>query len=89
TPFQVLIVDDPPLIRRGNRQLLQLDPAIHVDAEAGDRAREIELANRIEPDHNHLDLNIKVQSFLETLNSLRPDGVTPQIIIITETDSAI
>lgn len=27
TPFQVLIVDDHPLMRRGIRQLLELDPA--------------------------------------------------------------
>lgn len=34
TPFQVLIVDDHPLMRRGIRQLLELDPAFHVVAEA-------------------------------------------------------
>ncbi|VDY40368.1 nitrate/nitrite response regulator protein NarP [Salmonella enterica subsp. enterica serovar Daytona] len=42
TPFQVLIVDDHPLMRRGIRQLLELDPAFHVVAEAGDgRVRSI------------------------------------------------
>lgn len=28
TPFQVMIVDDHPLMRRGVRQLLELDPAL-------------------------------------------------------------
>ncbi|SUH36269.1 CitB protein [Salmonella enterica subsp. enterica] len=32
TPFQVLIVDDHPLMRRGIRQLLELDPAFYVVA---------------------------------------------------------
>ncbi|MDI8778964.1 response regulator [Salmonella enterica subsp. enterica serovar Lubbock] len=49
TPFQVLIVDDHPLMRRGIRQLLELDPAFYVVAEAGDGASAIDLANRIEP----------------------------------------
>jgi two-component system nitrate/nitrite response regulator NarP len=34
TPFRVLIVDDHPLMRRGISQLLQLDPAFNVVAEA-------------------------------------------------------
>ncbi len=57
TPFQVLIVDDHPLMRRGIRQLLELDPAFYVVAEAGDGASAIDLANRIEPDLILLDLN--------------------------------
>ncbi len=83
TPFQVLIVDDHPLMRRGIRQLLELDPAFHVVAEAGDGASAIDLANRIEPDLILLDLNMKGLSGLDTLNALRRDGVTAQIIILT------
>ncbi|AET53059.1 TPA: response regulator [Salmonella enterica subsp. enterica serovar Pullorum] len=73
TPFQVLIVDDHPLMRRGIRQLLELDPAFHVVAEAGDGASAIDLANRIEPDLILLDLNMKGLSGLDTLNALRRD----------------
>lgn len=42
TPFQVMIVDDHPLMRRGVRQLLELDPGFEVVAEAATaRARSI------------------------------------------------
>ena len=34
TPFQVMIVDDHPLMRRGVRQLLELDSGFEVVAEA-------------------------------------------------------
>lgn len=71
TPFQVLIVDDHPLMRRGIRQLLELDLAFYVVAEAGDGASAIDLANRIEPDLILLDLNMKGLSGLDTLNALR------------------
>lgn len=47
TPFQVLIVDDHPLMRRGIRQLLELDTAFNVVAEAGDGASAIDLASRL------------------------------------------
>ena len=32
TPFQVMIVDDHPLMRRGVRQLLELEPGLEVVA---------------------------------------------------------
>lgn len=47
TPFQVMIVDDHPLMRRGVRQLLELDHGFEVVAEAGDGASAIDLANRL------------------------------------------
>ncbi|KCU93794.1 transcriptional regulator NarP [Salmonella enterica subsp. enterica serovar Cerro str. FSL R8-0235] len=75
-------------MRRGIRQLLELDPAFYVVAEAGDGASAIDLANRIEPDLILLDLNMKGLSGLDTLNALRRDGVTAQIIILTVSDSA-
>ncbi|EFX1113246.1 nitrate/nitrite response regulator protein NarP [Shigella flexneri] len=86
TPFQVMIVDDHPLMRRGVRQLLELDPGFEVVAEAGDGA--IDLANRLDIDVILLDLNMKGMSGLDTLNALRRDGVTAQIIILTVSDAS-
>ena len=81
TPFQVMIVDDHPLMRRGVRQLLELDPGFEVVAEAGDGAR-------LDIDVILLDLNMKGMSGLDTLNALRRDGVTAQIIILTVSDAS-
>ncbi|EMU6489837.1 nitrate/nitrite response regulator protein NarP [Shigella flexneri] len=86
TPFQVMIVDDHPLMRRGVRQLLELDPGFEVVAEAGEGA--IDLANRLDIDVILLDLNMKGMSGLDTLNALRRDGVTAQIIILTVSDAS-
>jgi two-component system nitrate/nitrite response regulator NarP len=88
TPFKVMIVDDHPLMRRGISQLLQLDSAFDVVAEAGDGASAIDLANRLDLDVILLDLNMKGMSGLDTLNALRRDGITAQIIILTVSDSA-
>lgn len=86
-PFQVLIVDDHPLMRRGIRQLLALNTDFNVVAEAGDGESAIELANRLEPDVILLDLNMKGMSGLDTLNALRREEVTAQVIILTASDS--
>ncbi|HFM5399706.1 TPA: nitrate/nitrite response regulator protein NarP [Escherichia coli] len=88
TPFQVMIVDDHPLMRRGVRQLLELDRDFEVVAEAGDGASAIDLANRLDIDVILLDLNMKGMSGLDTLNALRRDGVTAQIIILTVSDAS-
>ncbi|EOX4552591.1 nitrate/nitrite response regulator protein NarP [Shigella flexneri] len=88
TPFQVMIVDDHPLMRRGVRQLLELDPGFEVVAEAGEGASAIDLANRLDIDVILLDLNMKGMSGLDTLNALRRDGVTAQIIILTVSDAS-
>lgn len=88
TSFQVMIVDDHPLMRRGIRQLLELDSAFDVVAEAGDGATAIDLANRLNPDLILLDLNMKGLSGLDTLNALRRDGITARIIILTVSDAA-
>ncbi|MCZ6953439.1 nitrate/nitrite response regulator protein NarP [Escherichia coli] len=88
TPFQVMIVDDHPLMRRGVRQLLELDHGFEVVAEAGDGASAIDLANRLDIDVILLDLNMKGMSGSDTLNALRRDGVTAQIIILTVSDAS-
>lgn len=85
--FQVLIVDDHPLMRRGLRQLLELDTVFNVVAEAGDGATAIDLASRQHFDLILLDLNMKGLSGLDTLNALRRDGVTARIIILTVSDA--
>ena len=82
TPFQVMIVDDHPLMRRGVRQLLELDPGFEVVAEAGDGASAIDLANRLDIDVILLDLNMKGMSGLDTLNALRRDGVSDVFALI-------
>lgn len=59
-----------------------------VVAEAGDGASAIDLANRLDIDVILLDLNMKGMSGTDTLNALRRDGVTAQIIILTVSDAS-
>ncbi len=85
--FEVLIVDDHPLMRRGIRQLLEIDDSFCVVGEASSGPEAISLANRLAPDLILLDLNMKGLSGLDTLNALRRDGIVARIIILTVSDS--
>ena len=85
--YAVMIVDDHPLMRRGIRQLLELDPTFDVVAEASSGSEAIALASRAQPDLILFDLNMKGLSGLDTLKALRNEGVDARIIILTVSDS--
>lgn len=85
--YQVLIVDDHPLMRRGIRQLLETDEIFNVVGEASSGAEAVSLAERVTPDVILLDLNMKGLSGLDTLHALRRDGITARVIILTVSDA--
>ncbi|WP_058913301.1 nitrate/nitrite response regulator protein NarP [Entomohabitans teleogrylli] len=85
--YDVLIVDDHPLMRRGIRQLLDIDDAFNIVGEASSGSEAIALASRLSPDLILLDLNMKGLSGLDTLRALRRDGVSARVIILTVSDA--
>ncbi len=85
--YTVMIVDDHPLMRRGIRQLLELDPTFRVVAEASNGGEAIALVNPVQPDVILLDLNMKGLSGLDTLKALRNEGVESRIIVLTVSDA--
>ncbi|KGQ71563.1 DNA-binding response regulator [Chelonobacter oris] len=85
--YRILIIDDHPLMRRGIRQLLELEPEFGNIAEASNGLEGIRLARQTEPDLIILDLNMKGLSGLETLQQLRQHGVTARIAVLTVSDA--
>ena len=83
----VMIVDDHPLMRRGVRQLLALEPRLTVIAEANNGTEALAEARRLTPDIILLDLNMKGMSGLDTLKALRREGIEARIVIFTVSDA--
>lgn len=85
--MKVLLIDDHPLMRRGIKQLLELDEAFEVvgDASRGDEG--INLSLKTSPDLIILDLNMKGLSGLDTLKALREEDIDARIIILTVSDA--
>ncbi|AOE38715.1 DNA-binding response regulator [Pantoea agglomerans] len=83
----LMIVDDHPLMRRGVRQLLALDPQLEVIAEASNGTEALAEARHQEPDIILLDLNMKGMSGLDTLKALRHEGISSRILVLTVSDA--
>ncbi|MFA3761925.1 nitrate/nitrite response regulator protein NarP [Yersinia sp. 2544 StPb PI] len=83
----IMIVDDHPLMRRGIRQLLEMDHSFDVVAEANCGSEAITEAAKCQPDVILLDLNMKGMSGLDTLKALRHDGIDARIIVLTVSDA--
>ncbi|MDG3086020.1 response regulator [Vibrio hannami] len=86
--WNVLIVDDHPLMRRGIIQLLSFEEEFNVVAEASNGADAVAVATNQEPDLILLDLNMKGMSGLDTLKVMREEGVTATVIVLTVSDSS-
>ena len=85
--LKVLIIDDHPLMRRGIKQLVELEEGFEVVGGAGNGSEGINLALQTSPDLIILDLNMKGLSGLDTLKALRAEGVDALIVILTVSDA--
>lgn len=84
---KVILIDDHPLMRRGIKQLLELDESFEVIGDAGSGSEGVNLALQLEPDLIILDLNMKGLSGLDTLKALRTEGIDARILILTVSDA--
>ena len=85
--LKVLIIDDHPLMRRGIKQLVELEEGFEVVGGAGNGSEGISLALQTSPDLIILDLNMKGLSGLDTLKALRAEDVDARIVILTVSDA--
>lgn len=85
--LKVLLIDDHPLMRRGIKQLVELDDNFEVVADVGSGTEGISVALQTSPDVIILDLNMKGLSGLDTLKGLRSEGVDARILILTVSDA--
>lgn len=85
--IKILIIDDHPLMRRGIKQLIELEKNFEVVGDVGSGNEGIALALKTQPDLIILDLNMKGLSGLDTLKSLRNEDVDARIVILTVSDA--
>ncbi|MBR9870487.1 MAG: two-component system response regulator NarL [Gammaproteobacteria bacterium] len=86
TPASILLIDDHPLLRRGIKQLIELEPDMNVAGEANSGAEGIELALKLEPDLILMDLNMPEIDGIEALRKLREHNISSRIIMFTVSD---
>ena len=83
----ILLVDDHPMMRRGMRQLLELEEDLEVVGEAGHGQEALELVEQLQPELILLDNNMPTMNGLQTLKRLRELNFAGKILIFTVSDS--
>lgn len=84
--IRILLVDDHPLMRRGLRDLLEMEDDLQPVGEAGNGEEALLMAAELEPDLVIMDLNMPGMDGLETLRKMREAGIDARILIFTVSD---
>ena len=87
TRHSILLVDDHPMMRRGMRQLLELEDDFEIVGEASHGEEALELVGRLQPELILLDNNMPQMNGLQTLRRLRELHYAGKILIFTVSDS--
>jgi two-component system nitrate/nitrite response regulator NarL len=87
SPHTLLLVDDHPMMRRGIRQLIELESDLLVVGEANNGEEATELVERLRPDLVLLDNNMPQLNGVETLKRLRDQGYAGKILLFTVSDA--
>ncbi|MFT5987341.1 MAG: two-component system nitrate/nitrite response regulator NarL, partial [Pseudomonadales bacterium] len=65
TPASILLIDDHPLLRKGIKQLIEMEPDLEVAGEASNATDGVRIALELEPDLILMDLNMPDVSGVE------------------------
>ncbi|VXB78129.1 DNA-binding response regulator in two-component regulatory system with NarX (or NarQ) [Pseudomonas sp. 8AS] len=87
SPHTLLLVDDHPMMRRGIRQLIELESDLVVVGEANNGEEATVLVTQLNPDLVLLDNNMPQLNGVETLKRLRDQGYAGKILLFTVSDA--
>lgn len=83
----IMLVDDHPLMRRGIRQLLELESDFRIVGEASNGDEALLTVGDLQPDLILLDNNMPQLNGIETLKRLRQNGYRGIILMFTVSDA--
>ena len=83
----LLLVDDHPMMRRGIRQMLELEDDLQIVGEANHGEEALALIEPLKPDLVLLDNNMPQMNGIETLRRLRAMHYTGKVLLFTVSDA--
>ena len=87
SPAKIILVDDHPMLRRGMKDLLSLEPDFDVIADVSSGEEALAYLKNNEVDLVILDQNMPGLSGLETVEQIRSQGNQAKILMFTVSDS--
>ncbi len=85
-PIRVLLVDDQPLLRAGNRLVLETQADIEVVGEAGDGRQGMSMARSLRPDVVLMDVRMPVMDGIEATRRIVATDLPSRILVLTTFD---
>ncbi len=85
--FRLMLVDDHPMMRRGIRQLLELEDDFLIVGEANNGEEALALVDELQPQLILLDNNMPLLNGIETLKRLRQVGYSGKVLLFTVSDA--
>lgn len=83
----ILLVDDHPMMRRGMRQLLELEDDFEIVGEAGHGEEALQQVDQLQPELILLDNNMPQMNGLQTLRRLRETQFSGKVLLFTVSDA--
>jgi DNA-binding NarL/FixJ family response regulator len=83
----VLVADDHALLRTGVANIINLEPDLHVVAEAENGRQAVEEFERHRPDVTLLDLRMPVMEGVEAVRQIRERDPNARVIVLTTYDT--
>jgi two-component system, CitB family, response regulator DctR len=81
--YQVLLIEDDPMVQEVNRQFVERVEGFHIIGVASSGAEGIELTRKLKPDLVILDIFMPVLDGVETLQQIRREELAVDVIIIS------
>jgi len=88
-PFQILLVEDHPVVRQGLQELINYESDLNVCGVADDRASALRQIQALRPNLVVLDLGLKERSGLELLKEIRSRFRAQRILILSLHDESV
>jgi DNA-binding NarL/FixJ family response regulator len=82
SPYRILVVDDHPVVRRGIRAILEMQPDIEW-IEASNGAEAIDVAKTVKPDLALIDLTMPEMNGLEVTAAIREQVPDTEVIVLS------
>jgi DNA-binding NarL/FixJ family response regulator len=86
--INILLVDDEPIIRRGLRMRLELEPDLSVVGEAGDGLDALDSARALTPNVVLMDVEMPRMNGIDATRELRSQVPSAAVVILSMHDDA-
>ena len=83
TPKNILIVDDHPIVRQGIQRLLEQEPDLRINAEAGSASEALSALRSLRPDAAIIDISLPGTDGLELTKMVRAERPDIPILILS------